>query len=110
MNSSYFDVFYILKSDRFIYLICLSCSMNTTRGLFRLAWEKFKNNKKGQTGKAMVQLLVSVLIAVTMIPLIADAIAGATNLTAGQTTILAIVPTFIVLGLLFLAGKKSGIL
>ena len=75
----------------------------------KLMVKNLAKNKKGQSAKGLVGVLVAVIVAVTMIPLIADSIAGATNLTAGQTTILNIVPTFIVLGILFVVAKKMGL-
>jgi len=71
--------------------------------------KKLVKDRKGQSTKGLVGILVAVIVAVNLLPLIADAIAGATNLTASQETILAIVPTFIVLGVLFMVAKKTGL-
>lgn len=71
--------------------------------------QTFAKNKKGQTTKAVVGLLVAIIVAVNLIPMIADTIAGATNLTTAQSNLLALIPTFVVLGLLVMGAKKMGL-
>jgi len=59
--------------------------------------------------KAMVSLLVLIFITVIMIPVIQTAIDEATNLSATVVSILSLIPTLIVLGVLVVSVKQSGL-
>ena len=58
----------------------------------------------------MTGALVSVVFAVALLPVIAVQIAGTTNLTATETTLLGLVTLFLVLGLIVGIAKSSGVL
>lgn len=66
--------------------------------------------KKGVGAGAITGVVVSVVLVTALIPVIAEQIAGATNLTTTETTILGLTTTFIVLGLIVGVAKKSGLL
>lgn len=67
-------------------------------------------NRKGQSAKGVVGIVVAVVIIVNLIPIVADQIGSATNLTTAQSTILGLTTTFLVLGVVVLAAKKSGLM
>lgn len=71
---------------------------------------KLAKSKTGTSSGAVVGIVVSVVIVTALIPVIADRVAGATNLSASETTILQLSTTFIVLGLIVLIAKKTGLL
>ncbi len=55
-------------------------------------------------------IVVEVVLVVTLVPVIAVIIAGATNLTATETTVLGLVTLFIILALVFGIAKQSGLI
>ena len=59
---------------------------------------------------SIVQTVVEVVLVVTLVPVIAVIIAGATNLSATETTILGLVTLFLVLALVFGIAKQSGLM
>lgn len=66
---------------------------------------------RSQKGSAQITgVVVSVVLVTALIPVIANQIAGATNLSATETTILSLTTTFIVLGLIVGVARKSGLL
>lgn len=65
-------------------------------------------HKKG--GVNLVFVLVEVLLATVLIPVIKNTIAGASNLTSTESTLLSLVSTFIVLALIYGVAKKSGLM
>lgn len=69
---------------------------------------KLNRSRKGSVG--ITGVVVSVVLVTALIPVIADQIAGATNLTATETTILSLTTTFIVLGLIVGVARQSGLL
>lgn len=58
----------------------------------------------------MVGALVGIVFATALIPVIAVQIAGTTNLTSTEETILGLVTLFLVLGVVYGIAKSSGIL
>lgn len=72
--------------------------------------KKLVGNKKGVSAGAMVGLLVAIILVVNLIPTVADTIGSATNLTTAQSNILGLTTTFIVLGVIVLVAKKSGLM
>jgi hypothetical protein len=65
--------------------------------------------KKAMSSMGIVGIVVSVVVVVALIPVIANSIAGATNLTASERTILGLTTTLIVLGLVVLVARKAGL-
>ena len=59
--------------------------------------------------QAIIGVLVAVVFVVSLIPTIVTQIAGAENLTTTQTTILNLVPLFIIIGLLLTVVKLTGV-
>jgi len=78
------------------------------------AWKQAKDiahNKKGSVSAGgMVGMLVAIILVVNLIPTVADTIGSAQNLTTAQSTILGLATTFIVLGVIVLVAKKSGLM
>ena len=72
---------------------------------------KLLTAKRGMANpsKAIIGVLVAVVFVVSLIPTIVTQIAGAENLTATQTTILNLVPLFIIIGLLHAVVKLTGV-
>lgn len=68
---------------------------------------KFQRSTKGSM--AMVGIVVSIVIFTALLPVIAAQIAGATNLTATEKTILGITTTLLVLGVVVMAARKAGL-
>jgi len=58
----------------------------------------------------VLAITFEVIVVVTLVPVIAVAIATATNLSTTEETLLGLVTLLIVLGLLFAIGKQSGII
>lgn len=67
-------------------------------------------NKKGQSARGMVGLVVAIILVVNLIPTVADTIGSANNLTTAQENILALATTFIVLGVIVLVAKRTGLM
>lgn len=55
-------------------------------------------------------IVVEVLLVVTLIPVIKTMISGAANLTATETALLSMVTLFLVIGLVFIVGKQTGLI
>jgi len=73
-------------------------------------FNRLVKNKKGVSAGGMVGMLVAIILVVNLIPTVADTIGSAQNLTTAQTTILGLATTFIVLGVIVLVAKKSGLM
>lgn len=58
----------------------------------------------------VMSITFEVIIVVTLVPVIAVAIATATNLSTTETTLLGLVTLLIVLGLLYAIGKQTGLI
>jgi len=65
---------------------------------------------QGKKGTGMMTIVVEVVLVVALIPVIKTFIANAENLTATETALLALVTLFIVLGLVYLVGKQTGLI
>ena len=72
--------------------------------------KRFARNRKGVSAGGMVAMLVAVILVVNLIPTVADTIGSAQNLTTAQSNILGLTTTFIVLGVIVLVAKKSGLM
>ena len=67
--------------------------------------------KRGMTNPTgiIVGILVAVTVATALIPTIVTQIAGAENLTTTEVTILNLIPLFIVIALLVMVIKSTGV-
>jgi len=68
---------------------------------------KIFGSKKG--GLNMVDMLVTVLFAASLLPIIAVQVAGTTNLSTTEQTIWALSTLFVVLGVVYGIARASGI-
>lgn len=66
-------------------------------------------HKKGSGINVMVSVYVLVIIALVFLPEIISAINEDSNLTGTQKTVIRVVPTILVIGLLVYSIKKSGV-
>lgn len=66
------------------------------------------HNKKAEA--SIMGIVVEVVLVVALIPVIKTFIADADNLTSTETALLALVTLFIVLGLIYLVGKQTGLI
>ena len=58
----------------------------------------------------MAGIIIDVVLFVSLIPVVVTFIASAENLSAVETTLLSLVTLFLVLGLVFMVGKQSGLI
>lgn len=65
---------------------------------------------RNNAGVNMVGALVTVVFATALIPVIAVQVAGTTNLSTTEETILGLTTLFLVLGVVYGIAKSSGIL
>ena len=72
------------------------------------ALAKLLNNVKGSMD--IVKVVVEVVLVVTLVPVIAVIIAGSTNLTAIETTLLGLVTLFIILALVYGIAIQTGLI
>lgn len=70
-------------------------------------FSKLRKSTKGSM--AIVGIVVSLVIVVSLIPVIANAIGTATNLTAAERTILGLTTTLLVLGVIVMVARKAGV-
>lgn len=66
--------------------------------------------KKAQSGGALIGIVVTVIFAIVLIPVLADLIGSAQNLTTTESTLLSFVTLFIVLGVIVLVARKTGLM
>lgn len=66
-------------------------------------------NRKASSTMGIVGIVVSLVVVLALIPTIANSIAGATNLSTTERTILGLTTTLIVLGVVVLVARKAGL-
>ena len=59
---------------------------------------------------SIMSIVVEVVLVVALIPVIKTFITSAENMTATETALLALVSLFIVLGLIYLVGRQTGLI
>ena len=70
--------------------------------------QKFVKSMKGSMDVSSV--VVDVALVVALVPIIKTFISDADNLTTSETALLGMVTLFIVLGLIFMVGKQTGLI
>jgi len=55
-------------------------------------------------------IVIDVILVIALIPVLTTFISGANNLTATETTLLGLITLFLVLGLVFMVGKQTGLI